>query len=71
VVGGRRLDASALRFRCEGHLESRGSAPHPPTALRKYFRKYLPDADAVRSHRLVAAFGGWLAHPNLWHLNRR
>jgi uncharacterized protein (DUF2062 family) len=38
---------------------------------RKFFRKYLPDADAVRSHRLVALFGRWLQHPNLWHLNRR
>jgi uncharacterized protein (DUF2062 family) len=38
---------------------------------RKFFRKYLPDPDAVRSSRLVAAFGGWLQHPNLWHLNRR
>lgn len=38
---------------------------------RKIFRKYLPDADTVRSHRLVAAFGRWLHHPNLWHFNRR
>jgi len=38
---------------------------------RKFFRKYLPDPDAVRSSRLVAVFGGWLQHPNLWHLNRR
>ena len=38
---------------------------------RKFFRKYLPDADAVRASRLVAPFGGWLHHPNLWHLNRR
>lgn len=38
---------------------------------RKFFRKYLPHADAVRSHRLVSPFSGWLAHPNLWHLNRR
>jgi uncharacterized protein len=38
---------------------------------RKYFRKYLPDPEAVRSSRMVAAFGGWLRHPNLWHLNRR
>lgn len=38
---------------------------------RKYFRKYLPDPEAVRSSRLVAAFGRWLRHPNLWHLNRR
>jgi len=38
---------------------------------RKLLRKYLPDADTVRSYRLVARFGGWLHHPNLWHLNRR
>ena len=38
---------------------------------RKYFRKYLPDPEAVRSSRMVAWFGSWLQHPNLWHLNRR
>lgn len=38
---------------------------------RKFFRKYLPDAEAVRKRKLVAAFGRWLQHPNLWHLNRR
>jgi uncharacterized protein len=38
---------------------------------RKFFRKYLPDADTVRSTRLVKAFGGLLDHPSLWHLNRR
>jgi len=37
---------------------------------RKYFRKYLPDAAKVRSHRLVARFGAFLHDPNLWHLNR-
>lgn len=37
---------------------------------RKFFRKYLPHADEVRANRLVAAFGTWLHHPNLWHLNR-
>lgn len=37
---------------------------------RKFFRKYLPDAATVRSSRLVSAFGGWLAHPSLWCLNR-
>lgn len=25
----------------------------------------------MRSSRLVAPFGSWLQHPNLWHLNRR
>ena len=38
---------------------------------RKFFRKYLPDVDTVRSSRLVAPFGSLLHHPNLWHLNRR
>jgi uncharacterized protein (DUF2062 family) len=38
---------------------------------RKFFRKYLPDPDALRSSRMVARFGRWLQHPNLWHLNRR
>jgi uncharacterized protein (DUF2062 family) len=41
------------------------------TVPRKFFRKYLPDAASVRSNRLVAMFGGFLSHPNLWHLNRR
>ena len=39
--------------------------------MKKLFRKYLPDAHSVRSSRLGAAFGRWLHHPNLWHLNRR
>jgi uncharacterized protein (DUF2062 family) len=36
----------------------------------KFLRKYLPDADEVRSKRWVAMFGGLLNHPNLWQLNR-
>jgi uncharacterized protein (DUF2062 family) len=38
---------------------------------RKFLNKYLPDVDTVRSSRLVAPFGTWLHHPNLWCLNRR
>jgi uncharacterized protein (DUF2062 family) len=38
---------------------------------RKLLQRYLPDARTVRSSRMVARFGGWLHHPNLWHLNRR
>jgi uncharacterized protein (DUF2062 family) len=38
---------------------------------RKFLQRYLPDAHTVRSSRLVARFGTWLHHPNLWHLNRR
>jgi hypothetical protein len=41
------------------------------TMPRKFFRKYLPDAQSVRSRRLVAPFARWLHDPNLWHLNRR
>ena len=38
---------------------------------RKFFRRYLPDAQAVRDHRWLARFGTLLHHPSLWHLNRR
>jgi len=38
---------------------------------RKFFRKYLPTAESVRRHRHLGRLGGWLHHPNLWHLNRR
>jgi uncharacterized protein (DUF2062 family) len=38
---------------------------------RKYFRKYLPDPDAVLARPWAAPFRPWLGHPNLWHLNRR
>jgi uncharacterized protein (DUF2062 family) len=37
---------------------------------RKYFRKYLPSHESVRNNRHIARFGGFLHHPNLWHLNR-
>ena len=38
---------------------------------RKFFRKYLPSHESVRNNRHIARFGGFLQHPNLWHLNRR
>jgi uncharacterized protein len=38
---------------------------------RKFFRRYLPTPESVRAHRVLGRFGGWLHHPNLWHLNRR
>ena len=37
---------------------------------RKFFRKYLPDHESVRNNKHIARFGGFLQHPNLWHLNR-
>ena len=39
--------------------------------LRKFFRRYLPTHDAVRSNRYIARFGPWLRHHNLWQLHRR
>jgi hypothetical protein len=59
------------RGRCQGHLQCNAPASFRLTVPRKYFRKYLPDPEKLRSSRMVAAFGRWLHHPNLWHLNRR
>jgi uncharacterized protein (DUF2062 family) len=42
----------------------------PDDSMRKLFRKYVPDAAHVRSHKAVAMFGRLLHHHNLWHLNR-
>jgi len=39
--------------------------------MRKLFRRYLPDYETVENHRWLKPFGGWLKHPNLWHLHRR
>lgn len=37
---------------------------------RKFFRRFLPDGEAVRNNRWLSWLGRWLQHPNLWHLNR-
>ena len=39
--------------------------------MRKFFRKFLPHRDTVKSHRWLKPLGNWLHHPNLWHLHRR
>ncbi len=39
--------------------------------LRKFFRKYLPDAESIKQNRYIRFFGLALQHHNLWHLNRR
>lgn len=45
---------------------------HRVTSMaRKFLRRYLPDAQAVRENRWLARFGALLHHPSLWHLNRR
>jgi uncharacterized protein (DUF2062 family) len=38
---------------------------------RKFFRKYLPRPEEILAKPWAAPFRPWLAHPNLWHLNRR
>src|SRR5512140_702147 len=49
-------------------METAISIAHPMP--RKFFRKYLPSHESVRDNRHIARFGGFLRHPNLWHLNR-
>ena len=38
---------------------------------RKFFRRFLPDSETVRTHKYLAWCGTWLHHPNLWALNRK
>ena len=38
---------------------------------KKYFKKFLPSHESIRGNRWIKPFGGWLQHPNLWHLHRR
>ncbi|RFC35321.1 MAG: hypothetical protein DID92_2727744173 [Candidatus Nitrotoga sp. SPKER] len=37
---------------------------------KKYFRKFLPSHETFKQSRWTRWLGGWLHHPNLWHLNR-
>ncbi len=39
--------------------------------MRKFFRKFVPHHETVKSHRWIRPFGSLLHHPNLWHLHRR
>jgi hypothetical protein len=39
--------------------------------MRKFFKRHLPNSDTVKQNRWLRPFGGWLSHPNLWHLHRR
>lgn len=38
---------------------------------RKFFRRLLPSAQAVRANRFVRWLGPWVQHPRLWHIDRR
>lgn len=39
--------------------------------MKRRFRKYLPQPEAVLARKWAAPFRPWLDHPNLWHFNRR
>ncbi len=39
--------------------------------MRKIFRRFLPDHQAIHGNRWLAPFRSTLLHPRLWHLNRR
>jgi len=42
-----------------------------PIVPKEFIKRYCPNADTVRNHRLLQFFGEHLHSPNLWHLNRR
>jgi hypothetical protein len=46
-----------------------GSA-QPRRGSRSALRRWLPAAETIRRNRWVGWLGPWLAHPQLWHLNR-
>ena len=58
--------AVELTYNCSMETVISTAAPMP----RKHFRKYLPSHESVRNNKHIARFGGFLRHPNLWHLNR-
>ncbi|HZW24147.1 MAG TPA: DUF2062 domain-containing protein [Gallionella sp.] len=39
--------------------------------MRKFFRPLHSRFEAIRQHRWLKPFAGWLYHPDLWHLHRR
>jgi uncharacterized protein (DUF2062 family) len=39
--------------------------------MRKLFKQVHPQLEAIRHHRWLRPFAGWLHHPDLWHLHRR
>ena len=39
--------------------------------MKGFFRKYLPEPEAVLARKWAAPLRPWLGHPSLWHLNRR
>ena len=38
---------------------------------KKFIKKFLPEAHAVKNDKKLRFLGSWLHDPNIWHLNRR
>jgi uncharacterized protein len=38
--------------------------------MRRHFKKYIPDHQAISANRWLRPFRNTLLHPRLWHLNR-
>jgi uncharacterized protein (DUF2062 family) len=38
--------------------------------MRRWFRRLLPNHEAIHTNRWLAPFANTLLHPRLWHLNR-
>lgn len=62
-----------LANRCGGALPKRGTirAFVLATVIKRFLRRVLPDADTVRTNRLLQWLGPRLRQPELWHVNRR
>jgi len=61
-----------MRASVRSALERIGAAlAYTRTMPRKFFRKWMPSADKVRSVRGLSMFGERVFHPALWHLSRR
>ncbi len=44
---------------------------NPPTAVKRWLRRRLPDPRSILDSKYLGVFGSLLQDPNLWHLNRR
>ncbi len=38
---------------------------------KRFLKRFSPNPETIRSHKLLQGFGRFLHNPNLWHLNRR
>lgn len=38
---------------------------------RRLIKRFTPDAEFMKNHKVLGRLGSWLHDPSLWHLNRR